>query len=485
MNELQIYRNILRLDYCAYTKHVNPGWKLSRFHRFLCDTVQDFIEEESGNSYDILIISTPPQHGKSKTITETLPSWYLGRNPDNRVIEISYSEDFAQMFGRSNLRKVKEHGEAIFNVRLGTPANATEFDIDEHPGGMISRGVLSGVTGRKANLMIIDDPIKTQQEADSKAYRDRVYGEWVSSFRTRLWIGAKVILIMTRWHEDDLAGRLIDEEEHIKVINLPIEAEENDPLGRKVGEALCPEIGKDNNWLADFKKGYQTAEGTRSWNALYQGRPTALEGNMIKREWWQYYDTLPDCPTWLMSVDAAFKDKATSDFVAITVWAKRDADIYLVDLVNKHLDLPNTMREIVRMRAMYPRCKTTLIEDKANGSAIIKILRKTMTGIIGIDPQGGKVSRVNAVIGAIESGNVHLPNRPFTSAFVEQCAEFPNGKNDDMVDSMSQGLNRLIYSMANVSIPEIDNPLEKIFNIRKKRKKEGRGAGKGDKINVV
>lgn len=482
--DLAIYYDILKTDYCAYVKHTNNGYKVSKFHRFLCDTVQDFLETDTGHAYDVLILSCPPQHGKSLTVTETLPSWFLGRNPDKSVIEISYSEDFAQKFGRRNLSKIKEFGTEIFGVKIGSPANATEFELEGHTGGMVSRGLLSGVTGRRCDLMLIDDPVKTQQEADSETYRNRVYDEWLSSFKTRLYAGAKVVLIMTRWHEDDLAGRLIETEDNVTVINIPLEAEENDILHRKVGDALCPEIGKDNAWLRDFKKSYTSVSGSRAWNALFQGHPTGLEGNLIKREWWQYYETLPEIQKWAISVDAAFKDGNDNDFVAIQVWGKTGADMYLIDSVKKHLDLPSTMREIRRLRAMYPRCKTTYIEDKANGSAIIKMLRKEMTGIIAINPDGGKIARVNAIIGAVESGNCYLPkNKPFTGEFVEECAAFPNGKHDDMVDAFSQVINKFIYADARAYREPEENFLERNFPALKKKK--GKKFDKGDKIHVI
>ncbi len=480
------YRMILQTDYCAYVHYVHKGaWKISKFHRFMCDMVQDFVEKDTGNAFDILILSVPPQHGKSTTITETLPSWYLGRHPMHRVIEISYSEEFAKKFGRRNRSKIKDYGGEVFGIQMAaSPDTNTEFELNNGYGGMISRGLYSGVTGNPANLMIIDDPVKTQEDADSESQREGVWEEWLASYRSRLAPGAKVIVIMTRWHEDDLAGRLIDNEADVTVINLPLEAEDNDPLGRNIGDALCPEIGKDNKWLESFKKVYTSEKGSRAWNALYQGHPTGLEGNLIKREWWKYYDKLPEIAEWVMSVDAAFKDGEDNDFVAIQVWGKTGADIYLIDAVKKHLNLPDTMREITRLRSLYPMCKTTLIEDKANGSAIINIMRKMMTGIIAVEPKGGKMSRVNAIIGTIESGNVYLPkNKPFTGDFVESCAAFPNGKHDDDVDAMSQGLNRLVYNSASLKKAKKADPIAEMFpNYNKKGKKK---IGRGEKIRVV
>lgn len=486
MNNTELLRAIVQNDYCSYVKMTNLGWVASKFHKYLCDTVQNFLEKDGSSAYDILVISTPPQHGKSVTITETLPSWYLSKNPTHRVIEISYSEDFAEKFGRRNRSKIETYGKDFFGVSLAkSPNTATEFELSNNKGGMLSRGITSGVTGNGANLLIIDDPIKTRQEADSETMRNSLWNEWNSSYKSRLAPHAKVIVIMTRWHEDDLAGRIIANEDNVTVVNIPCEAEENDPLGREVGDSLCPEIGKDNEWLKSFKKGYATQGGTSAWNALFQGRPTSAQGNILKREWWQYYDTLPEIVDWVMSVDATFKDGDDNDFVAIQVWGKTGANIYLIDAVKKHLDMPSTVKEIQRLRAMYPQCTQTLIEDKANGSAIIQVLRTSMFGIIPVNPLGGKVSRVNAISGAIESGNVYLPkNKPFTADFVEECASFPKGKHDDQVDSMSQALNRLIYQSAQTKKKIPQDPIEKWFP--KLKKKETKSLiGKGEKIHVV
>lgn len=485
----EAYRALLQTNYCSYVEHTNEGWIPSRFHRYLCDTVQEFVTRKTDKAFSILIISTPPQHGKSKTVTETLPSWYLGRNPTHKVIEISYSADFAEQFGRRNREKIRDFGGQIFGIGLADyPNKAIEFELDNHRGTMLSAGLHSGVTGHGANLMIIDDPVKTQQEADSQTTKNAVWDEWLSSFSSRLAADAKVIVIMTRWAEDDLAGRLIEQGVNVEVVNLPLECDsENDPLGRKIGDALCPEIGKGNEWLADFKKMLQSTKGSRTWNALYQGRPVAAKGNLLRREWWKYYEERPEIVEWVMSVDAAFKDGDDNDFVAIQVWGKTEENIYLIDAVKKHLDMPSTCREIVRLRAIYPRCKTTLIEDKANGSAIIQVLRKQMGGIIPINPQGGKVSRVNAVSGAIESGLVYLPsNKPFTEDFVNECSAFPNGAHDDQVDAMSQCLNRLIYYRANKPFERIKTGFEKMFPaFNKKQVKANTAAGFGESIHVI
>ena len=245
------------------------------------------------------------------------------------------------------------------------------------------------MTGRPCELMIIDDPIKNRLEADSETYRRRLFDEWENSFKTRLAAGAKVILIQTRWHEDDLAGRLMRTEKNMEMINLPCEAEEGDPLGRSPGEALCPEIGKGDAWLELFKAGYVSQSGSRAWNALFQGRPTRAEGNLLKREWWRYYDRAPEMMDTILSVDAAFKEKEENDFVAIQAWGKREADIYLLDAIKAHLDFPETVEAIRAMKEKWPKARLVLVEDKANGPAIIQMLRREITGVVAVEPQGG------------------------------------------------------------------------------------------------
>ena len=165
------------------------------------------------------------------------------------------------------------------------------------------------------------------------------------------------------------------------------------------------------------------------------------------------------------------------------MWGKSGPDIYLIDAVKKHLNLPDTMREIIRLRNIYPECKITLIEDKANGSAIISIMRKMISGVIAVEPRGGKYSRASAIVGSVESGNVYLPKgKPFVGDFIDECSAFPNGAHDDQVDCMSQALARLIYHAAELKRVKPVNPIDKMFP---GLKKTGKKTGRGSKINVV
>ena len=439
---------LLRESYAAYCYFVHKGkWIDTHFHKFLANKIQTFVETETGNPYDILVLSCPPQHGKSMTVTETFPSWYVGKYPDRRCIIACYNDDFAGKFGRRNKGKIDEFGRHIFDIRLKKSSDR-DMEIHDHDGGIITRGIMAGITGNAGDLIIIDDPVKNRLEADSSTYRERLWEEWENSIMTRTQAGTKIIIIQTRWHEDDLAGRVISGENFVEVVNIPVEAEENDILGRNIGDSLCPEIGKDNKWLQEFKQRY--ADGKRAWNALYMGRPTSAEGNIFKREWWQYYNKLPDNIQLVgISVDATFKDSDTSDYVAIEVWGKLNNDYYLIDLIKKRMDFPETLRAIRYMADKYPNKHSILIEDKANGSAIISMLRHEIGGIIPITPKESKVARANAITGIVEAGNVYLPEyADFTNEFVEEFASFPNGVHDDLVDACTQFINKFKFYQA-------------------------------------
>jgi predicted phage terminase large subunit-like protein len=455
-------RELARRSFKRYLYYVHaPSWKRTRMSDFLADEVQKFVETETGNAYDILLIQTPPQHGKSLTITESFPSWYLGRFPKNRIIEASYNFDTAERFGRKNLEKVEQYGSILFGMEKGSVWTKTEFELSNGWGRMISRGIMAGITGNPANLLIIDDPIKNREEADSQTYRDKLWAEWQNTLKSRLAAGAKVIVIMTPWHEDDLSARMLQKEPTTRLLRLPVEAEENDAMGREIGAPLAPELGKDAAWLKQFKEGYVSDPkqgGLRAWQALYQCSPRVEGGNMVRREWWKYYNSeeVRDFGTTVISVDAAFKGKENNDFVAIQVWSKRGNDYYLRYSLNQHLEFPETVQAILTAKRLFPETRYVLIEDKANGSAIIQTLQRQIIGVVGITPKGGKVARVNAVAPAIESGHVYLPaDTLWAEALVEQFTAFPAGAHDDMVDACSQCLGYLLFaSGTHTQLPE-------------------------------
>ena len=448
-----------RASYFGFVQHTTQNYKESKFHRFLCDTIEKFMTTPTTHAFDILCLSVPPQLGKSTTVTEALPAWALMRDPTTKIILAGYNEDFCTRFGRRNKEKIETFAHELYPdcVLVDSPCSNVEFETTKK-GRCVSRGIYSGITGNPANLIVIDDPIRNQQDASSPTMMNSLWSEYLASIRTRIAPGGKIVVIQTRWVEDDLIGRILANEDNVTYINSPCECDdpEHDPLGRKLGDSICPELGRGNDWLKDFKKVYISESGSRVWNALYQGRPTALEGNLLKKEWWQKYKVLPDnIPYKIISVDAAFKDAETNDFVAIQEWGKINKKFYMIKYIKKHLNFVDTLQAIRTMRAQDPEILFVLIEDKANGSALINVLSSEMDGVIPVKPEGGKVARVNAVSPAVERGDVFLPEyETFTDEFIKSCAEFPNGAHDDDVDAFSQALNRMMYVDADVVAPQ-------------------------------
>lgn len=413
----QIDYELCRRDYGYYVEYVHEGrYAHGRFTRYLTKQVQEFLETNTGHAYDILLVDVAPQHSKSMSITETLPSWYLGKNPYHRIIEGSYNDDFAKKFTRRNAEKIERLGKQIFNIEIGTPNASNEFKLSNNVGSFISRGMQSGITGEPCELMIIDDPVKNAEEASSPVIREKIYEEWLMSCKSRLAAGAKVIVIMTRWHEDDLYGKLLTTEKNVKRLHFPVICEtESDDLGRKMGDTLFPEapMNKDKVWWEDFRQSFLNTAGTRAMNALYFGRPSSAEGNLFMRKW--FMDNLYDGRT-----------------------MKKGADCYLVYRFKKIMGFVDTVQKLDELLHKYTNYNALLVEDKANGSAIVDVMKRKYHSVIPIKVSGGKESRANAVAPMLEAGNVHLKQED--GEMIEECVTFPNGKHDDEVDAMTQAL---------------------------------------------
>lgn len=313
------------------------------------------------------------------------------------------------------------------------------------------------------NCLIIDDPIKDRAEADSEIIRATCWDWWIESLSTRLAPGAPVVLILTRWHQEDLAGRLLAAEDgHLwRVINIPAEAESDDDLlGRQPGEYMISARGRTAaQWEA-----IRTRVGARTWAALYQGRPSPAEGDLLKRDGWARYDrpqwierpdgtrivpdlaSHPDCEI-VQSWDLAFKDSKTSDYVVGQVWLRRGVDAYLLDQTRGRLSFTETCMAIRGLTARWPQATAKLVEDKANGPAVLNALRSTVGGLIPVEPEGSKYARAAAISPLVEAANVHLPTpelAPWVEGLIEEAAGFPNSAHDDQVDALTQAVHRLL-----------------------------------------
>lgn len=480
--EGELLRRQCRNDYGEYVKLANEqfGFYMTKFHRFLCDEIQEFLEAETGKAMDILLLAVPPRHGKSFTVTETLPSWYLGKYPQNNVIIAGYESEFAEQFSRRNREKYYEYACDVFRTGQGEMHGVSLWETDKG-GRCRAAGLKAGITGYGADLFIIDDPIKNKEAAMSETIISKIHDEMGPSVQSRIHPGGKLIVIQTRWVENDVVGYIESNwsEFIYKDINLPCECEdaEHDPLGRQVGDSLMgPHVGdynlpkricNDNNWLRSKKLLVMAGDGEYTWNALYQGHPSAKDGNLFERQWWQLYDRRDiDIRAFdyiHMSVDATFKQTATSDMVAILVSGIYKGDVYIWRIVNKRMGFVATKTKIKELLAEIPHIDELVIEDKANGSAIIDVFRyeDNAPPIVAVNPQGGKYSRAQAVANFVAQRKVHLPTdwSDFEQTdiehdergrlaphelFIQQHMRFPFAKHDDLVDANSQSLTRLV-----------------------------------------
>ncbi|WP_100331280.1 phage terminase large subunit [Bacillus xiapuensis] len=442
---------LARRSFRDYVVHVHRGnYTHFRHTEFICE----YLEPIANGEQRFIMIEMPPRHGKSMTVTESFPSYFISKNPEKRVIAASYSDSLARKFGRLNRQKVEEYGKALFDVEISA-VNAAQnnWGIQGKRGGMIATGIGGSITGEGADLLLIDDPFKNAEEANSNTIREKVWAEWESTLSTRLHKGGSVIVIMTRWYEDDIIGRLLERFPYTwQRLRLPAVAEdEDDALGREIEEPLCPELGFDEEW-AENKK---IEVGSRTWAALFQQRPSPAGGNIFNRHWWKFYmpEDLPriwdkQAQFW----DCTFKDSKSSDFVVGEVWGKKQANFYLLDMVRDRQNFPETMKAIRHLSEKWPEAKAKYVEDKANGPAVIQMLQDEISGLIAVNPEGGKEVRANAVSPLVEAGNVYLPHpsiAPWVNDFIEEATAFPNGKHDDMVDSATQALNKLQTAKSN------------------------------------
>ena len=443
----ELEKKKIRDNYALYLKHVYPNYIFTKFHALLCNIVQSVVEKVENGQKVRICISVPPQHGKSHTITETAPSWFLGRNPDLRSLITGYNADVAEKFGNKNRQLVKNFGKDIFNVEISdSQDNKTLWDLDKHQGGMVSTGILGGLTSNTSQFTIVDDPFKNGEEANNPDIREKVFQTFVDSVATRSQgKGNAIIVIHTRWHEDDLIGRL-EKLGGWVIINIPCvwEKGEDRLLHRKIGETLCPELGFDSEWATQMQK----LLGNKKWYALYQGKPYIEGGNLLKRDSIKFYNerTLPsEFETYEMSCDLTFGGKkATNDNVCIGVWGRNGADHYLLKKIKKKMTFQETLEQLRVLSAKYPLCRKKIIESKANGLATIETLNREIGGFVGFDPKSkSKQERFENVIPYFESGNVWLPDEtidPTIEEDIEELLRFPNGTHDDFVDMVSQYL---------------------------------------------
>lgn len=426
------------------------------YNPFIRDVENKILRIAEGKSINVMF-SAPPRHGKTMFIDRVLPAWYLGRNPDHRVLLVTYQDGFSRSQSRHARNIFKRLGESVFGLSVADDTQAANaWDIKGHEGGMEAVGAGGAITGKGAHLLIIDDLIKGREQALNERILDDDWEWFLTDVLSRLEPGASVIIIMTRWTMSDLIGKILekkrldaeegvsDEElsfDDFEYYNYPALAIEGDLLGRQVGQALFPQR-YDEKALQKIKN----RNDEYWWEALYQGNPVPQKGNIIDVSGFRKYkyteapprEELDMC---IVSVDTAIKDTEIADYSVFGVWGVKADGYYLLDIIRDKLTYPKLVEMTLGLNRTR-RPEFFLIEDKGSGSSLIQELRQDgSVNVWPIDPGNeSKVIRMQAETMTIKSGMVRLPDEAsWKDDFILECRSFPRGKKDQ-VDMLSQFL---------------------------------------------
>ncbi len=426
-------------DFLSFVKHVWPEFIEGKHHKEIADKFNKLANGEIKR----LIINMPPRHTKSEFASYLLPSWMVGRRPNLKIIQTTHTTELAIRFGRKakTLMDSPEYKE-VFKTRLREDSQAAGKWETEQGGEYYAAGVGSAITGRGADLLIIDDP-HSEQDALNVHALERAYEWYTSGPRQRLQPGGSIVVVMTRWNMKDLTGMLLKSQKELKsdqweVVEFPAILPSNKPV--------WPEYWK----LAELES-VKASLSVGKWNAQWMQNPTAEEGSLIKREWWNVWDKgyIPPLQHIIQSYDTAFLKKESADFSAITTWGVFYPDqdsppnLILLDALKERLEFPELKKEAYE-QYKYWNPETVIVEAKASGLPLTYELRKMGIPVINFTPSKGndKHARVNAVAPLFESGVIWAPDEKFAEEVIEECASFPYGDHDDLVDSTTQAIMR-------------------------------------------
>jgi len=434
-------------SFLNFAKYVWPEAILSSHHEKMASA----FDRIAKGTLKRLIINMPPRHTKSEFASYLLPAYCMGRNPRTKIIQATHTGELAVRFGRKvrNLMELDRYGEVFPDSRLKADSKAAGRWDTNHGGEYFAVGVGGAMTGRGADLLIIDDP-HSEQDAQSQLALDNAWEWYTSGPRSRLQPGGAVVIVMTRWGTKDLTARLLKAQtshnaDQWEVIEFPAIFNENMENERP----LWPSF-----WKLEELKAVRASLSVQKWNAMYQQRPTADEGAILKREYWQRWDKdyTPRLEYIIQSYDTAYSKKETADFSVITTWGvfypTQDGGpaLLLVDVRRGRWDFPE-LKRVAKEQYTYWHPDNVLIEAKATGITLQQELRRVGIPVTMYSPGGrragqDKVSRANSVAPILESGMVWAPDTDWADELIEECAAFPNGDNDDMVDSTTQALMR-------------------------------------------
>ena len=433
-----VSRELASKSLLEFSKRSHDNYNVNWHHKLIVDKLESMERGE----IDRLIISMPPRHGKSQLSSIFFPIWFLGRNPKKRVAIASAGQSLATDFGRStrNLVRSPTFANMFPNVNMSEDSYSVLDWKLAQGGGLLSLGLGSQFVGKGADLLCIDDPHKSGEEADSVIARDSVWSWYQTVAYQRLEANAKVILTMTRWHEDDLAGRLLKQKDEGWIeLKLPAIAD-NEEEYRKEGEALWA-------WKFDEEalKRKRGVIGARAWGAQYQQKPVLEESAIFKREWFRFYDAQAELPhvfRYIWSWDTASKAKAQHDYSVGTFWAETSNGFYLQFVWRGKCVYTELRQQIINMQSNW-EADVILIEDASSGIQLLQDLQEsTNLPVVPEKCEGrSKEARAVAISHLFESGKVFFPkNEDFVNILIDELVSFPASKRKDQVDSISQAL---------------------------------------------
>jgi predicted phage terminase large subunit-like protein len=409
-----------------------------------------------------LIVTMPPRHGKSMLTSQYFPASYIGNRPDDRVLHASYEAKFSESWGRKARDVLKAVGGEVFGLRVRRDSNAANhWNIEGRLGGMQTAGAGGAVTGKGADLFIIDDPVKNQEEALSPTQRAKIWDWYVTTAYTRLEPGGRIVIIMTRWHEDDLVGRVLKhaeengERDEWEVVDFPAIADGPDELGRKKGDALWPERYSVED-LGNIKRLLTSEYSPLWWWALYQQKPRNPKGGLFNVDSFRSYRLVADGKAIeyglgkakrtiavanlrrFLIMDPAFSVKQTADFTALGAWGVlpgADRHLFLLDMINERVDLYAPL-----VRRLWDRWSPAVmgIETVAAQLEVVRGLRREGFPVRELTPDKDKLSRALPAAAKADAGQIWIPaHAPWRSEWLDQHLAFPAGTHDDMVDVTS------------------------------------------------
>ena len=434
-------RDKLQNEFLEFVNHVWPSFIAGSHHKIFAEK----LERVARGELKRLIVNMPPRHTKSEFASYLFPAWVMGRSPHTKIIQATHTAELAVGFGRKvkNLLDSEIYRDVFPDMELARDAKASGRWSTNEGGEYYAVGVGGALAGRGANLCIIDDPV-SEQDALSPTALDNIYEWYTSGPRQRLQPGGSIIIVMTRWSIRDLTAKVLQKQaeggaDQWEVVEFPAIFPDTDNV-------LWPEF-----WSKEELEGVRASIPVSKWNAQYLQNPTAEEGAIIKREWWNVWeaDAPPPCDYIIQSYDTAFTKSERADFSAITTWGIFYPDegdepaIILLDAEKGRWEFPELKDAALRLYKDYDP-DMVLIEQKASGTPLTHELRQMGIPVSAFTPGRGadKFSRMNACAPVFESGMVWCPETRWSEEVVEECAAFPNGEHDDLADSMTQAILR-------------------------------------------